>query len=421
MDLEAWETALRAAVLRAGAGILSELLSEIGSGHRNQPVDCSCGERMSSRGLRSKPLVTLLGSVEFRRTMLRCKACGAVRYPGDEALDVVGTSRSPGVRRLMARAGSQSTFKEGREDLRIFAGIEVSPKDVERVAEKVGEEIEEWTAEERRQLTARAELPEIGPPIDTLYVCFDGTGVPMIPSARRGRKGKQPDGSARTREAKLGCVFTQTTVDKNGRPVRDPASTTFVGAIETAEQFGHRIYAEAVRRGLNRARRVVVIADGAAWIHNLVQIHFPKATQVLDLYHAREHLSDLSKLVAPDDPKRAAALRERWWSQLDKDEISKILLRARAYRPEEPEIRKRIDQEIGYFETNRKRMSYARYRQEGLFVGSGVIEAGCKTVIGQRLKRSGMEWSVRGANAIIALRCNLISGRFEDYWEQRVA
>lgn len=408
-------------MLRVGAGILSELLSEIGSGRRDQPIDCSCGERMSSRGLRNKPLVTLLGRVEFRRTMLRCRACGATRYPGDETLDVVGTTRSPGVRRLMARAGSQSTFKEGREDLRLFAGIEVSPKDVERVAERVGEEIEEWAAEERRQLTTRAEMPEAGPPIDTLYVSFDGTGVPMTPSARRGRKGKQPDGSARTREVKLGCVFTQTTVDENGRAVRDPASTTFVGAIETAEQFGHRIYAEAARRGLHRARRVVVIADGAAWIHNLVQIHFPKATQVLDLYHAREHLSDLAKLVVPDDPKRATALRERWWSQLDKGEISKIVRRARFYRPEDPEIRRRIDQEIGYLKTNRKRMSYARYRQEGLFVGSGVIEAGCKTVIGQRLKRSGMEWSVRGANAIIALRCNLVSGRFEDYWEQRAA
>ena len=321
----------------------------------------------------------------------------------------------------MARAGSQSTFKEGQEDLRLFAGIEVSPKDVERVAEKVGEEIEEWAVEERRQLIARAELPEIGPPIDTLYVCFDGTGVPMIPSARRGRKGKQPDGSARTREVKLGCVFTQTAVDEDGRPVRDPASTTFVGAIETAEEFGHRIFAEAVRRGLNRARRVVVIADGAAWIHNLVQIHFPKAIQVLDLYHAREHLSALAKLVVPENPKRAAALRERWWSQLDKGEISKILLRARAYSPDDPEIRNRIDQELGYFKTNRNRMRYAQYRQGGLFVGSGVIEAGCKSVIGQRLKRSGMEWSVRGANAIIALRCNLISGRFEDYWEQRAA
>ena len=413
---------MRAAVLRVGAGILSELLSGIGSGRRNHPVDCSCGERMSSRGLRSKPLLTLLGPVEFRRTMLRCKACGATSYPGDEMLDVVGTSRSPGVRRMAARAGSKATFKEACEDLRVYAGIDVSPKDVERVAEKVGEDIEAWGIQERGELTARAHLPEIGPSVDTLYISFDGTGVPMVPSAVQGRKGKQPDGGARTREVKIGCVFTQTTVDEKGRAVRDPASTTFVGAIEPAEAFGHRIYAEAVRRGLNRARRVVVIADGAAWIHNLVRTHFPGATQILDLYHAREHLADLAKLIAPDDPERRTNLRERWWSQLDAGEIPKILRRARAYaKAQTPEIRQKIAQEIGYLKTNRKRMRYLEYREKGLFVGSGVIEAGSKTVIGQRLKRSGMEWSVRGANAIIALRCNLISGRFEDYWEQRAA
>lgn len=412
---------MRAAVLAAGGRILAELLSDIGSGYQEQPVICPCGSKMRSHGLRHKPLVTLLGTVEFQRSMFRCFDCGAIRYPGDEVLDVIGTSRSPGLRRLMARAGSQSTFNEGREDLRIYAGLKVSTKDVERVAERVGEDIEVWSAQERREQLARASIPEIGPAIEVLYISFDGTGVPMIPAAVRGRRGKQKDGSARTREVKLGCVFTQTTTDERGRPVRDPASTSFVGAIETAEVFGHRIYAEAVRRGLNRAKRVVVLGDGAAWIHNLVQMHFPGATQILDLYHAREHLSDLAKLAISDDTPRAVALREDWWKQLDHGGISRILRGARAYRPEDTEIRQRIDQEIAYFQTNRERMNYAKFRRQGLFVGSGVIEAGCKTVIGQRLKRSGMEWSVRGANAIIALRCNIISNRFEDYWEQRAA
>lgn len=376
---------------------------------------------MQSRGLRRKTLVTLLGPVDYRRSMLRCERCRATCYPGDELLDVLRTSRSPGLRRMMARAGSNTTFKEAREDLRIYAGVEVSPKDLERVAEGVGEDIETWSAGERAQSIARASLPEIGPEIPTLYISFDGTGVPMIPSAVRGRRGKQEDGSARTREVKLGCVFTQTKTDARGRPIRDPASTTFVGAIESAEEFGHRIYAEAVRRGLKRARRVIVIGDGAAWIRNLVQTHFPQALQILDLYHAREHLARLSRLAISDDADRAAALRKHWWGLLDQGDIDRILSRARAYRPEDPEVRQQIEQEIGYFDVNRSRMSYDVYRKNGLFIGSGVIEAGCKTVIGQRLKRSGMEWSVRGANAIIALRCNLVSGRFEDYWEQRAA
>jgi len=384
-------------------------------------VICECGERMQSRGLRSKSLLTLLGPVDFQRSMFRCESCGAARYPGDEWLDVVGTSRSPGLRRMMARAGSRSTFKEAREDLKIYAGIQVSPKDVERVAEGVGEDIETWAKKERDQQMARAELPEIGPEIPLLYISFDGTGIPMIPKAVHGRRGKQKDGSARTREVKLGCVFTQTTTGAEGKPIRDPGSTTFVGAIETAEEFGDRIYAEAVRRGLHRAQRVVVIGDGAVWIRNLVEKHFPGAIQILDLYHAREHLADLAKLLIPDDPERSEAMREYCWDLLDNGEVERILTRARAYRPTNAEILEKVEQEIAYLETNCSRMRYAEYRQAGFFVGSGVIEAGCKSVIGQRLKRSGMEWSLRGANAIIALRCNLVSGRFEDYWEERVA
>lgn len=421
VDMEAWETAMRAAVLAAGARILSRLLDKVGAGARKQPITCECGEAMQSRGLRNKPLVTLLGPVEFRRSLFRCDACGSLRYPGDELLDVVGTSRSPGLRRMMARAGSHSTFKEGREDLRIYAGIELSPKDVERVAEGVGEDIERWSQSEQAAAIARASVPEIGPEIPTLYISFDGTGVPMIPSAVRGRPGKQKDGSARTREVKLGCVFTQTTTGPEGKPIRDPGSTSFVGAIETAEEFGNRIYAEAIRRGLKRARHVVVLGDGAAWIRNLVELHFPDALQILDLYHAREHLSDLAKLVTAGDAKKSTRLRQRWWTLLDEGALDRILRQARAYRLEDPEAREKVSLELAYLDSNRERMRYERFRKQGLFVGSGVIEAGCKTVIGQRLKRSGMEWSVRGANAIIALRCNLVSGRFEDYWEQRVA
>ena len=99
---------------------------------------------------------------------------------------------------------------------------------------------------------------------------MDGTGVPMVPSEVEGRKGKQPDGSAKTREVKLGCVFTQTSTDDKGFPVRDPDSSSFIGAIETVDFFSNRIEAEAVRRGLYEAEKVVVLGDGAVWIRQLV-------------------------------------------------------------------------------------------------------------------------------------------------------
>ena len=421
MDLEAWETALRAAVLSAGARVLEGLLEGIGSGKGHGAVVCKCGSRMGSQGLRNKELLTILGPVTYGRSMFQCPVCQGTRYPGDEELDIVETTRSPGVRRMLARAGSQSTFKEGHEDLRIYAGLEVNAKEVERVAEGIGQQMERWSHEERREVLQQNEPGQLDKTLPILYVCYDGTGVPMTQEELRGRRGKQADGSAKTREAKLGCVFTQTTTDAKGFPVRDPDSTSFVGAIESAERFGWRIYGEALRRGLAKAQRVVVLGDGAEWIKNVAEMHFPEATLIIDLYHGREHVSELCKILFGPNEKQIGHQRIRWWTDLDAGKVEKIILQARQKLPQDPESRKKTEAQIHYLEKNKERMRYAQFRAQGLFVGSGVVEAGCKTIIGQRLKRSGMEWSTRGANAIISLRCMIKSNRFEDYWESRTA
>ena len=320
---------------------------------------------------------------------------------------------------MMARAGSRSTFKEGRDDLKIYAGIEVSAKDIERVSEGMGQQMELWASQERKEIMGDSQLLRSEKTIPILYISYDGTGVPMIQEGLTGRKGKQADGSAKTREAKLGCVFTQTTTNVQGLPVRDPDATSFVGAIESAEDFGWRIYGEALRRGLSKAQRVVVLADGARWIKNLVQMHFPEATFIIDLYHARQHVSELCKILFVGNEKKIVQQRMRWWTDLDDGKVEKIIHQAQPYLPEDPDTKKRVEIEIHYLEKNAESMRYAEFRAQGLFVGSGVVEAGCKTLIGQRLKQSGMEWSVRGANAIISLRCILTSGRFEDYRESR--
>ena len=421
-DLEAWETALRAAVLTAGAKVLEQLLQGIGSGREARAIVCKCGVRMESQGLKHKEVLTILGPVPYWRSRFQCHACRSTRYPGDEELDIVETTRSPGLRRMMARSGSRSTFKEGRDDLKIYAGLEVSAKDLERVAEGMGQHMEAWASQEREEILLRD--PERLQPekrIPIFYISYDGTGVPMVRGELTGRKGKEADGSAKTREAKLGCVFTQTTTDRRGFPVRDPDSTSFVGAIESAEDFGWRIYGEAVRRGLSQAQRVVVLADGAEWIKNLAQMHFSEATLIIDLYHARQHVSELCKTLFAKDEKKIGHQRIRWWTDLDDGKVEKIIRQAHQHLPQEAEAKMKAKTEIHYLEKNAGYMRYAQFRAQGLFVGSGVVEAGCKTLIGQRLKQSGMEWSVRGANAIISLRSILTSGRFEDYWESRAS
>ncbi len=251
-----------------------------------------------------------------------------------------------------------------------------------------------------------------------MYIALDGSGVPVVKRETEGRKGK--NGDAKTREAKLGCVFTQTTVDEEGYPVRDEDSTSYVGAIEKANLFGGRIYAEAVRRGLLRALIVIILGDGAKWIWGIADEHFPGAIQIVDLYHAREHLATVAKLVHGSTSTKKA---KEWLSaredELDAGNIRNITSALGRLRPKDKAIRKEINTEMEYFQRNAKRMRYAEFRSQGLFVGSGVVEAGCRTVFGQRLKLSGMHWTVKGANAIIALRCCQMSNRWEEFWESR--
>ena len=266
----------------------------------------------------------------------------------------------------------------------------------------------------------QAPAPEDTPhTIETLYIEYDGTGVPMTKNEVAGRKGKQKDGSAKTREAKLGCVFIQTAFDDKGRPIRDPAPTTFTGAIEAAAPFGERIYAEAVRRGLFHAQRVVVLGDGAEWIKTIAQTHFGRAAHIIDLYHAREHLVLLCKLLFDRYLRRLNRYKDRCWDELDEGNIEALTQKARSFLPTDDNAGKDARREIGYFEKNKERMRYGHYKAQGLAIGSGVIEAGCKNIVADRLKKSGMEWTVPGANAIIALRCAELSRRTEDYWEQR--
>jgi len=214
-------------------------------------------------------------------------------------------------------------------------------------------------------------------------------------------------------------VFTQIETDPKGRPIREPGSTSFVGAIESAEQFGERIEAEAIRRGLISARKVVVLGDAAAWIRGITEHRFPQATQIIDLYHAREHVDGLCKLLFGAEEKKVLYHRFRWWSDLDDGKVEKIVDEATELLPSEPQARSKAEGEIHYLLENKDRMRYAQFRQQGLFVGSEVVEAGCKTIIGARLKQSGMEWSLHGANSIISLRCVMLSDRLEDFWEAR--
>ena len=302
--------ALRAAMHQAGAAALSQLLQFPQPAADQRGIPCACGQQARYRELRSRSVLTALGEVTLTRPWYLCTHCHHGQFPVDRQLDMEKHDFSPGVRRMQGLVGQEAPFDHGREQMKLLAGLEVTTKSVERTTETIGADI---AAGEQREIrkAVQLDLPVIiGKPIPILYVQMDGTGVPVVKKETEGRKGKTDGLPAHTREVKLGCVFTQAAWDQEGYPIRDPNSTTYTGAIETAEEFGKRLYLEAWNRGWSHAAKKVVMGDGAEWIWNLADLHFPGAIQIVDLYHARQHLWEFSRKLYPNDPGIAESVDE---------------------------------------------------------------------------------------------------------------
>lgn len=368
-------------------------------------------------GYRSNLLDTILGPATLDRAWYHCSGCHHGFAPRDIELGLAGASLTPGLRRMVARLAASQPFVQARDDLAELAGIQLTAKRIERSAEADGQTVAAATTTEAGAVLAGHlhQLDTDPEPVDTLYVTMDGTGVPCVPAVTQGRTGKQPDGRAATREVKLAWLFTQSGLDDDGKPLRDDGSSSYVATFAPAEDFGTLIYAQARRRGAQRARQLVVLGDGAAWIWNLASLHYPNATGIVDLYHARQHLHQLAHLTAP-----ALGGNQHDWltdrlDDLDRGDIDAITTATQALELPDATTDD-IDQALGYFDTHRHRMRYAYFRKRGLFVGSGAVEAGCRTVVGQRLKLSGMRWNIPGATGILTLRTHHASGRWDQLW-----
>ncbi|MDP2700978.1 MAG: ISKra4 family transposase [Candidatus Rokubacteria bacterium] len=410
--------AARREALRVAARAVEQRINADTSDHVGPTAPCACGQPARYAGRRAKTFTSVLGALTLERAYFHCEPCAAGFCPRDAALGLAGASLSPGVLRMVGLVGATVSFEEGHEFLRELAGVAVPTKHVERAAEALGREI---AAEERRVVEPPPPDEPIAP---TLYLGLDGTGVPMRPSELDGRPGKQPDGTAKTREVKLCTVWSAEGRDADGTPVRDAGSVTYSAAIESAASkdtdatpsaFAARVEREATRRGFDQAPRRAVLGDGAPWIWNLATEHFPSAVQIVDRFHAKQHLSDVGKAVYGATTALARAWARERHDELDAGDLDAVLEALRAHAATHDDARKCVD----YVERNRERMRYPEFQAAGLCTSTGVVEAGCKVAIGTRCKRAGMHWTVAGADAIIALRCCTLSGRFEDFWERR--
>jgi len=376
-------------------------------------VPCGQGHEAVLVSYRGKSFDTALGLVTVTRAWYHCAACGHGLAPRDAELGVAGASMSPGLDAMNDIASAAVPFARAASLLEELAGVRLTAKRAERAAEASGTAVAAAGRDRARLIAARKLVPLPPSPLpDKLYAAIDGTGVPVTSRETAGRKGKGEDGRARTREVKLAVFFTQDKMDKDGYPVRDRESTSVIATFEPAAAFAGLVKAEGIRRGADHVRQFTILGDGAAWIWNIATAKFPGATQVVDLFHAREHLHDLARqlefmLLDRKDEWLAARLED-----LDYGDVGGICKAARVF-PLAGVKKDELDTALGYFENNAPRMRYHWFRQCGLFVGSGVVEASCKTIVGQRLKQAGMHWTVNGADAIIALRCHEASSTRE--------
>jgi hypothetical protein len=408
-NCEAIELGLRAALLRDGRRLLEQLYAQ---------SELTIADNASRPGEKCHPqrslrLHSIFGVIDLPRDYFYSPTEKTGRVPLDEALGLV-ESFSPALVRLAARAAAKEGYAGAADDLAALAGIAIEGRQIHRLVNAVGPSV--------------ATALEVGTdqaqePIPVLYVEVDATGVPMVVAELEGRPGKQADGSSKTREVKLACFFTQTRPDpETGLPVRDPDSTTYVGSFENAQDFGARVRQEALRRGSGRARQIVVLGDGAAWIWELARVNFPLHASlviwIVDMYHALERLHKLCLALYPQGDE-AARIETQWTDLLKDDQVEAVITAARhRLQALGPQTNDELESQIGYFENQKSRMLYKTYRQQGLFYGSGVVEAGCKVVIGQRLKESGMFWTEPGGTNVVTLRCALKGNRWDEVWDR---
>jgi hypothetical protein len=401
------ELLVRTALFKSASALVGVLLQQAAdrSDAAYQPKP---GEHR--KGRETLQVQGLFGTAPLRRDYYHHPGKKQGHYPADAALGLEG-GYTPALARLICLEGADEPgYEKAQRHLAETGGIDVSARQIQRVVQRVGQAAQTW--QEREAQPGACDAP-------VLYVSGDGTGVPMRPEELAGRKGKQPDGTAKTRQVYLGCVFTQHRRDEAGHPVRDYQSTTYVSSFKPIHEFGPLLRQEALRRGLGSAPQVVMLIDGAAGLENMGKDCFKDAVQIVDFFHGLEHAGlVLDAQFGKPHPQRNARLH-RWAKRLLKDQVSSLIVETRTASIGTPQAQA-VEDALGYFERNVERMQYGTFRKNGWFIGSGVVEAGCKTIIGARCKQSGMFWSRPGAENVLALRCIHASHRNVEFWKYRL-
>lgn len=444
-DLQALERQILVQVLAVGQACLEEVLSQEarqeGSAARREG---RCGHRQRLVGIRPRQVLTLLGKIRIHRGYYQClgseqqedrKRCSQGEAPFDACWGLGAQQSSPGVQQAVSYLAAHLTNEGVAEAISRVLPLSISPRQVSQVSQPIGEAYERWEEQQMQELERQAmqkhtrrteQQDQQAERLPRLYVEMDGVFARMRRGSVPLEKTEHEQEGDVYREVKVGAVF----VGEAGRErsklvpgvfVDTPGPIEYTARRSSAEDFAPYLYALAHRAGVARAAQVVVLGDGAKWIWRIAEEQFPGAVQIVDEYHARQHVWDVSRAAFVEDPATGSRWAESVITHLSEGRIEEVIAaleRLPKLSPAPGKTRSIPEIEAEYFRHNAERMRYPLFRAQGMHLGSGIAEAACKTVVSTRAKRSGMRWTPQGLDAILALRTAVLNGAFDLRWQE---
>lgn len=403
--LEWFEQQVMQALKETGQMLLVGLCALHGERYGATEIKCECGGAAAYQSKREGKTKTLLGEVVVSRAYYLCEHCHQGQHALDKQLEFCAGGISGGLYELLALMGTEFDFEEATQVLAKLTLVDVCANSCRKAAETLGKLVAD---DEEKSLKAAWEskapqLPAVSAPITgDFYISMDGVMVHI-------------DGQG-WKNAWLGALYTTQATLSHKRPevleVRTQQASFYTDFGDT-KRFGDHLWVEAQRRGIDQAQRRIVIGDGAHWIWNLADEHFPGAIQILDWYHASTYIWRAAHALYGDGTDLAKQWAKQHLDLLWEGQVATVIAHLEAALSH----KSALQDVLTYLRNHQQRMRYDLYRAKGLQIGSGTLESGCKQVISARLKQAGMIWSPDGARSIAKLRTRLKSRR----WDQTIA
>jgi hypothetical protein len=370
----------------ANRDLEDELIRKQGTGEQGCKAACGCGQSARYIGDATKRWVTRHGEFHIDRAYYYCRACGKGFCPVDGRLGLTSGDYSPAVVALSARFAGYLPPRAAARELAEVCGITLSATTVRKQAQQIGVALQSvWQREETAFFADPDKEVAVRP--SQLHLTGDGVMVHV-------------DGA--WHEAKLGCAYRRGALG-------GVESARYTATLARSTEFGKRFRVLGHVCGADQCRQVGIVADGAEWIWQEVGKYYARRVQILDYYHACQHLWAVAHVVFGEGSEAAQVWMDRQQKCLLSDQVGQVIRSVSQLAPATEMGREVQRRELAYLRTHERRMRYQTFREQGYHIGSGVAEAGCKAVVQARLKGPGMRWTREGAEAMLQLRCAVCS------------